>query len=437
VAPDPYYKRLDDQGVRCAIVDVPSDIPIAGFRGVHVVDWLAEFKFWRFATQPEGYREQIARRWGTLDPSGGYGPTAASLDGHRRLRKRLEQSLEMKAALTRELLTSRDLDHLFVVFAEPHKAGHFFWKYMDATHVDHVPAEPYLRDALLSIYQLVDRKLAELASLLTEQDNLIVLADHGMQANYRGDHLVGAVLERLGLSGAGGAVSLEASVPAPTATQGVSRHSMRLRSFVGRAAKRMLPPLLQRGLRSRFGVAARIDWSQVQAFQLPTDRNTHLRINLRGREPQGIVEPGAGYRDLLSLLEREFRALVNPETGRAAVQEVFRVHEMYPGERARDLPDLAILWKSDAPVNAVSSPRIGLIECRVAEDRSGNHREEGFLLARGPDIRRGPLEVRGDILQIPATLLALHGVRPPQTYEMPALSDLLASHVEKLVSRVA
>ncbi|WP_173938422.1 alkaline phosphatase family protein, partial [Pseudomonas sp. MPR-LB5] len=92
----------------------------------------------------------------------------------------------------RELLTRSDLDHLFLVFGEAHKAGHFLWKYMDPTHVDHVPSEPYLRDALLSIYQLMDHKLAELAGLLTDRDNLIVLSDHGMQANYRGDNLAGA-----------------------------------------------------------------------------------------------------------------------------------------------------------------------------------------------------------------------------------------------------
>jgi predicted AlkP superfamily phosphohydrolase/phosphomutase len=187
---------------------------------------------------------------------------------------------------------------------------------------------------------------------------------------------------------------------------------------------------VRRILRRKFGAAARVDWTRTQVFQLPTDRNSYLRINLRGREPGGIVAPGAGYEQLLALIEREFRALVNVETGQPAVEEVFRVHELYPGPRVEDLPDLAILWSSAAPINIVESPRLGRLALRAVEDRSGNHRAEGFLLARGPGIRPGAKALHGDILQVPATLLALHGLPCPAHYEMPPLADLLVSEPE-------
>jgi len=440
VTPEPYYKRLDEHGVRCAIVDVPNDIPQASFGGLQVVDWLTEFQFWRFATQPTADREQIEQRLGVLNRTGGYGPTQGTLEGHRRLRQRLEKSLEMKARLAKDLLARADLDHIFIVFAEPHKAGHFLWKYMDSAHPDHVAAEPYLRDAMLCLYQQLDRKLAELAALLTERDNLIVLSDHGMQANYRGDHLVGPILERLGLCGTGSAPSLErraASTSAAVAQTPAAGWTGTLKSTAREAANRCAPGFVRQILRRKFGPAAHIDWSQVQAFQLPTDRNTYLRINLRGREPEGIVEPGEGYRELLSLVEKEFRALINVDTGKPAVAEVFRVHELYPGAQVEDLPDIAILWNCDAPINTVTSPRVGRVALRTVEDRSGNHREEGFLLARGPSIRRGPATLQGDILQVPSTLLALHGLQPPPQYELPPLEGLLAEKSRAPASRVA
>ncbi|MFB8786998.1 hypothetical protein, partial [Pasteurella multocida] len=77
-------------------------------------------------------------------------------------RRKLERSIRLKGALTRELLARQDLDHIFVVFGEPHKAGHHLWKFMDPTHPDHEDAEPYLRDAVLAIYQQIDRQLGEL-----------------------------------------------------------------------------------------------------------------------------------------------------------------------------------------------------------------------------------------------------------------------------------
>src|SRR5262249_798819 len=143
------------------------------------------------------------------------------------------------------------------------------------------------------------------------------------------------------------------------------------------------------------------------------------------REPQGIVDPGAGYQALLNDLEATFRALINPGTGRAAVEEVFRVRSLFPGERAEDLPDLSILWSAEAPIDAVESPRTGLIRRPFRELRSGNHRAEGFLLARGPRFRQGAQEHRGHILQIAPTLLHLHGVPIPKQYEMDPLGEIL------------
>src|SRR5262249_32089039 len=127
----------------------------------------------------------------------------------------------------------------------------------------------------------------------------------------------------------------------------------------------------------------------------------------------------------LSHIESEFRALVNVDTGRPAVEAVFKIHELSPGPRVNELPDLAIVWNSAAPIATVESPRLGRFHLRVREERTGNHRPRGFMLARGPGIRRQVREMRGHLLQLPTTLLALHGVPRPDHYEMPALEELL------------
>lgn len=420
---DPYYRELDANGVRCAIVDIPNDMPIEGFGGLHVVDWLTEFKYWRFATQPVTRKPEIERRIGALNGSGGYGPTVDSLEGHRLLRRRLERSIAMKARLTNELLAQADHEHVFVVFAEAHKAGHFLWKYMDSTHPDHVESEPYLRDALLSIYQVLDRQFERLSQRLTPRDNLLLFSDHGMQANYRGDQFVAPVLQRLGLYQPERTALRDHLASAPALA---SHAASGARSALRRVVKAVAPRFAEQRMRRQFGAASQVDWSRTRAFPLPTDRNSYLRINLRGREPEGIVAPGKEYDTLLALIESEFRALVNVHTGQPAVEEVFRVHELYPGPRAHELPDIAILWRSEAPIDAVESASVGRIEQRVREDRSGNHRPGGFLLARGPGIQPGMHGLRGDVLQIPSTLLALHGIGCPDAYAMAPLDDLLA-----------
>ncbi len=419
---DAFYDRLSAHGVRCAIVDIPNDMPKSGFKGLQIVDWLTEFQQWQFAAQPAASKREIEHRLGALSRTGGYGPTVDSIEGHRLLRQRLEKGLAMKSTLTQELLDRNDLDHIFVVFAEAHKAGHFLWKYMDATHPDHVAAEPYLRDAIQAIYVLLDRQLAQLSRRLRPQDDLIVFSDHGMRPNYRGDHFVGTILERLGLCPCERASRLDIG---PTRSRDSTRVMSRMRRAMRGLISTVVPTSVDQRLRRQFGAAARIDWSRTQAFSVPTDRNSYLRLNVRGREPEGIVARGGAYADLVQFIGDEFRALVNAETGKPAVEEIFNVHELYPGPCVDDLPDIAILWHSDAPINILESPRLGRMSIRVRENRSGNHRAEGFLLAQGPSFRSQRKDLHGDILQIPPTLLALHGVPRPDDSEMPPLNDLL------------
>jgi predicted AlkP superfamily phosphohydrolase/phosphomutase len=428
---DPYYLQLEANGVRCALVDVPDDMPHKGFKGFQVVDWLTEFNYWRFAMQTG--RCDIRTRLEMFYKTGGYGPTTQTLEGHRILRQRLERGIALKGALTKELLARTDLDHLFVVFGESHKAGHLLWQYMDSAHPDHIAAEPYLRDALLSIYQALDRQLAELAGCLKPDDNLLIFSDHGMQPNYRGDHFIVPLLQRLGLCEPEQIPVLERLSAGAARRNGAGLTPSEAPGRLGQARsliKRLAPEFATTFLRHRFGVPSRIDWSRTRVFQLPTDRNSYLRVNVRGREPNGIVARGKEYDDVLTLLEGELRALVNVETGRPAVEEVFKVHQLFPGPRVDDLPDLAVLWNAEAPINSVQSP-LGRMDIRANEDRPGNHRAEGFVLARGPAIRPNVAKLDADVLQVPATLLALHGVAIPSHFEMPPMYELLADELKQ------
>ncbi len=418
-----FHERLGAHGVRCAIVDIPKDLPDPKFNGIHVVDWATEMKYWRYETHPPEFAREIATRVGRHVLTE-YGGTGASMEAHRKLRADLEQGIRLKATLTRQLLERKDLDLIFVTWGEPHKGGHFLWKYMDAAHPDHIGTDDYLSGALLAIYQLIDAEFADIASRLTPQDDVIVFTDHGMQANYRGEHFMQALLERLGLCKSGPGQALMGSAPPASM---LSRTVRTARRTLRRILTKIAPARVSDALRSRFGVSARVDWSSTRAFILPTDRNSYIRINLRDREPSGTVAPGAEYQRLMDEIEREFRALVNAETGAPAVEEVFRPQELYPGPRANELPDLTILWSSDAPLNVLESPRIGRLEKRISEDRSANHRPEGFLLARGPAFRPERTESSGDILQIAPTLLTLHGIAPPDTYQAGPLTQILVN----------
>lgn len=422
-----YQEFLVDRGIGCVLADIPSDVRVPGHRGMQVVDWATEFHFGGCETEPRELAARIAREVGSY-PIAPFRVSGDSQSEHLELARLLDEGVRRKGAFTRWLLEQPGVEHVVSVFSEVHKAAHWLWKYMDDNHVDHEDSPPHLRDAVRRVYEGVDREVAALAALLGPRDNLVVFSEQGMQANYRGDHLAEPFLEALGL------LVRDPSLPRvlpdgvfERGTNGRGAHAGE-RSGLWRALKATrarIPDALKAPLRP-FKRRADIDWRRTRVFRLPTDRNTYFRVNLRGREPLGCVEPGAEYDALLDRLEKELRALRNGKTGAPAVVDVFRLRALFPGERADNLPDLAVEWAADGPIDSLQSESVGTLSLAVRELRSGNHRPEGFLLARGPAFVRGPARLTGDLLQVPATLLGVHGVSQPAQFERGPL-PILAS----------
>lgn len=416
-----FYQHLGDAGLSCGVADIPADQPTTDIRGVQVVEWATEFQFWRYQTVPRSFARYIRSQIGR-NPMTTHRNSGDSQDSHTKLCTSLQMSTLLKTRLGRYLIGREDLDLVFFVFGEAHKAGHWLWKYYDERHPDNEPCAPVLKEGLLNSYRQIDRAVGELTSLVRSDDNLIVFSDHGMQPAYRGDHLIDLILEKLGLLVQLPGSRAQAAASNPGSILNGAGELVRH----GKAAlKRRLPRAVAAALSRKGNSFPHIDWSKTRAFSLPTDRNSHIRINLQGREPMGIVQPGGDYDSLLDRLEGSFRSLLNPLTGRAAVEEVFRVRSLFPGERSEDLPDVSILWSAEAPIDEVSSPELGTLRNPIRELRSGNHREEGFLLARGPHFKAGPGKHKGHILQIAPTLLHLHGVSIPDQYEMTPLGEIL------------
>src|SRR5262249_3180673 len=87
------------------------------------------------------------------------------------------------------------------------------------------------------------------------------------------------------------------------------------------------------------------NWSQATAFAIPGLFTSFVRVNLRGRAPQGIVVPGDDYRELLNRLETDLRQLIDPQTGDPAVRQITRTAEVFHAHPPTMLPDLFVDWR--------------------------------------------------------------------------------------------
>jgi predicted AlkP superfamily phosphohydrolase/phosphomutase len=162
-----------------------------------------------------------------------------------------------------------------------------------------------------------------------------------------------------------------------------------------------------------------VDWSTTAAISLISDLHGYIRINRRGREAEGIVEPGPEFDALCRQIAVGLESFVDADTAAPVVSRVVRADRVLAqGARSAALPDLLVRW-SDAPAcghRALRSPGLGSVPWptpgRHPDGRSGNHRFEGFLLGVGPGLPRAIELPEGDISDLVPTIRALLGLPP-------------------------
>jgi predicted AlkP superfamily phosphohydrolase/phosphomutase len=171
---------------------------------------------------------------------------------------------------------------------------------------------------------------------------------------------------------------------------------------------------------------AGIDFARSRAFCLPTDLQGFIRLNLKGREPDGTVAPGADYDAVCDAIEEDLLTLRCAGTDRPVVKGVIRTHRRYPNaDHLEHLPDLCVLWHDDEPIPGIDYPGHGTVAGTPKDiGRSGNHRPRGFLIGIGPDIRPA-VRTEGDILDLAPTAFALLGREAPADWDGHVLTDIL------------
>ena len=173
-----------------------------------------------------------------------------------------------------------------------------------------------------------------------------------------------------------------------------------------------MPTALRDKLAQRVDTAD-IDWSRTSAYCLPTDLEGYIRVNLRGREPQGIVAPGEEYGQLLQSLTASLLELRNAATGARIVRRVIAADDAFPGDRRAQLPDLIVQWESVGPIEGITSERIGVVNGESPDTRSGTHCGPGFVAAAGPGVSAGATLQAASILDLAPSILARMGVEAP------------------------
>jgi predicted AlkP superfamily phosphohydrolase/phosphomutase len=419
----PFWKHLDDAGRRCIVLDAFMDWPLPGFKGRQVLEYGTWTWFGEPGSTPAGLLDDILRRFGPY-PAPDHSRLTNVPSDLKGFRDRLVAGAAKKSAVTRWLMREQPWDMLFVTFAEPHGAGHYLWHAEDGLYPTHPEGGvPGMAAPVRDVYAAVDRAVGEILDSVDDRTTVLVTSGDGMGPNYSGTHHLPTMLGRLGLH------ACQGSGGAPGGTSLLKRLRGMIPMPVRQAITRCLPRAMQHRLSTGW-VNAGMDWSHTQVFPIPNSNEAYLRLNLRGREPQGIVTPGAESERLLGSLREEMSRLTNPVNGQLAAERVVLIDDACPGPERRHLPDLVVTWRNEARVlHDLAGPGCGhvhgLAGHEIAPYYTGNHRAVAFLAARGPGVRAGGGLTGAHIVDIAASILALLGVDAPTWLEGEALPELL------------
>jgi len=413
----PFWAHLSGAGKRVAVIDAPFARPVKGLNGIQVTNWGAHDSWcWKRSSWPPRLVDDLLPRFGS-HPVETCDGKDRSLAEYGALRTRLIAGVERKAALLRHCLQGERWDFFFGVFSESHCAGHQFWHLMDPGHPRHDPsASDTLRSTIRDVYRAIDAGVGALLDSLTPDTHVLLMSSHGMGPYYAGSHLLDRVLERLGFNGPADPTSSAVSgSPSGESLLGKSMWGLRdlLPSKFRLQFKSRFPGLITSLRRSMSGPDPN-PWCRSRAFAVPGNNMTGaIRINLKGREPEGLVEPGAEYEALRKEIRDALIELKNAETGQPAVRWVARAEELYEGPHLRDMPDLFVEWDHSAPIVTLASARIGHVCQAFAGDRTGDHWPNGLLVGRGIGFRSGEVTELVRTQDIGPTVLDFFGVQPP------------------------
>jgi predicted AlkP superfamily phosphohydrolase/phosphomutase len=113
-----------------------------------------------------------------------------------------------------------------------------------------------------------------------------------------------------------------------------------------------------------------------------------VRLNIKGREGSGTVEPGEAD-ELLRFLTTELRKVLNADTGEPLIKDIVVTRREYSGVYLQKLPDLLVTWNRNAPIERVRSDTIGELSREHLDNRTGDHTPDGICIisGRGVDVR--------------------------------------------------
>ncbi len=420
------WRRVSDGGGRVCIVNVPMTYPPESVNGVMVSGMDSPGTGARF-TYPEHLYQELKDALGEYIIDLHFDEVAKKarpqMSHYSAFFDRLSEMVEKRCRATEYLMQKYPWDLLVTVFVAPDRIQHQFWKFTDPSHPQYRQEESeLLGDGICRIYEKCDEALGRLMDRIDDDTSVLIMSDHGAGAGHRVFYL------RTWLR-ANDYLVLRDS---PGSGPGLKRGAVSVAKAFFATGKKILPRGMKQRLKSRVGrdryIAMRlyfgVDWEKTRAYSEGVFGN--IFINLKGREPNGVVAPGEEYERVCEEITTKLMKTKDPATGRHIVKKVHRKKDLYSGPFAEHAPDLTVEGFTEYHCRGDSfSKESSVGEAAFFSDApmSGTHKINGAFLGLGPHFKSGHRLSDAAIIDVAPTTLYLLGLDIPETIDGRVLTE--------------
>jgi len=370
IAQDRVWDILSRDARQVTLVGVPQTYPPHPVNGYLITSFLTPSISSQY-TYPAGLKQEIADLLGDQE----YMLDVLNFRTNDKdyLLQQIYDMTERRFKVIKWLMREKPWDFFMFVEMGVDRIHHGMWKYFDKTHPLHEPGNKY-ENAVLDYYRYIDREIGEMLALLDDDTAVLVVSDHGAQA-MQGGICLNEWLRREGY------LVLKEN---PPEGQIVSLEKVE------------------------------IDWTKTKAWG-SGGYHGRLSLNVRGREPQGIIDPD-DYEAVCTELQEKLAAITDPN-GVNIGTVAYRPRELYR-EIKNIPPDLIVYfgnlaWRS---VGSLGHGGIHTLENDTGPD-DANHAQQGMFILYDPRQNLGGRRVDAHLMDVAPTILNIMGLPIPRDME--------------------
>ncbi|MBI4670760.1 MAG: alkaline phosphatase family protein [Chloroflexi bacterium] len=414
------WNLLSDRDLRVGVVSVPMTYPPEPVNGVMVTDMMTPNANVQYTYPPE-LKQELLDKVGpfVITPGEGENPSEplTYLD-------KVRQDVKGSADYALYLLKKEPYSFFMYVFGIVDILQHQFWYLIEADPKNLNEQDRALRDKVVDIFTEVDNGVGEMVKSADDETTIVLMSDHGFGPMKGFMHVNNFLLDQgyLVLKSGGMSAIKRALFRAGLTPQNVHLTLKALKLDLRRKVNRGRAY----GMLRRFFLSFDdVDWTKTRAFAL--GHIGQIYINLKGRQPSGIVAPGADYEKLRDEIRAELLKLKHPATGEQLIARVLNREEIYHGDLLDNTPDLLLLpadfkyvafGESEFASNKLVGPTLG---------HTGHHRLEGIGALIGPHVQVGAQIQNASLVDLAPTILYALGLPIPPDMDGRVLTEAFTS----------